>query len=103
MKIHEGKCTTNPCNKTHAYRCRLCRTFFRQDPYRGPREMDFPFPFYPYCSVTCANAAAVGDPGYHLYSKLLTQSVEDSSATELYPNPQVHSEFNRMMEEVKAL
>lgn len=103
MKIHEGKCTPVPCNKTHAYKCRACGILYRNDPYRGPREKDYPSPYYPYCSDSCAAASKVADKGYHLFAPLVDYALSDSAAKAAYPDPSAHQDFNMLMQEVKSL
>lgn len=104
MKVHDGRCTADrPCTKTHAYKCRLCKTLYKSDVYRDSREQDTHFPFYPYCSQSCASTAIGADPGFKLFVRTVSAALQDSAATTKYPHPSVHEDFNEMMKEVQKL
>ncbi len=101
MKIHEGGCIGRVCTRTHAYKCRLCGVWFRQEPYVTDLVI-MAHPCYPYCSKQHVDDAFALDPGYHaLYASRL--ALVDPHEQEKYPNPQYHSEFNHLLITTKEL
>ncbi len=102
MKLHEGRCSGQPCSRTHAYRCRNSHNWFKND------NVDLEFtitahPYYPYCSYACARGARLADPGYFMYRRTLDTIMDDDTYATKYPDASVHDDFNSLMNQTKEL
>lgn len=103
MKIHEGKCSGQPCTRTHGYKCRSCQIYFKQHLVDIGLAQIAAHPTYPYCSVTCAAIAKRADKGYHMFEHRVELGLAEGTATREFPDPTAHQDFNNLMEKTKEL
>lgn len=103
MKIHDGLCTGKPCSRTHAYKCRACKTWFKQDLTEMGGASLRPHPFYPYCSHSCAVIARRSDAGFHLFAAYVNIAIGSDVMKNQYIDALSHADFNELMTETKEM